>query len=138
MDSDSTLQRAMAVAGRQLDKCFEGWPEQGWDTALYPGGLSARDTVSHLAECYVAALAVARGQEHQWGSFQSSAADAEAKLAEMRELRAQATAALTGETPESLQAGLDYIALHDAYHVGQLCALRLSVQPDWDYYSIYS
>jgi hypothetical protein len=33
---------------------------------------------------------------------------------------------------------MHYIVLHDCYHVGQLCLVRLADDPNWDAYSIYA
>ncbi|MBW7928889.1 MAG: hypothetical protein H3C58_12580 [Fimbriimonadaceae bacterium] len=52
-------------------------------------------------------------------------------IAEMSALRNRAIAVADEKI------AVEYIAVHDAYHVGQLVTLRLSVEPDWNYYSIY-
>ena len=38
---------------------------------------------------------------------------------------------------EVVKHAFDYVALHDCYHVGQMCTLRLTLDPEWNAYSIY-
>jgi len=64
-------------------------------------------------------------------------ADFDAAYAATMALRAEAVAlAMTSE--EAAKASLDYVVIHDAYHVGQMALLRLEQEPGWDPYSLYA
>ena len=99
---------------------------------------SARETAKHLCECYLMLAHRVEGKEYEWGSFQPQAATWDDLQEEMFALRKSATdMALATNDDEMLWRLHEFVAGHDQYHVGQLCALRLDIQPDWDYYSIY-
>lgn len=100
--------------------------------------MSGRAMFAHLYECYCAALTILGGREHPWGDFEIPQSVMESPVAETFAKREEAVAALLADGSEAaLKIAIDYIALHDSYHIGQLCTLRLTVDPEWDFYSIY-
>jgi hypothetical protein len=55
------------------------------------------------------------------------------------EQRAKAVdAALSQDEDKGLKNAYEYIIGHDNYHVGNLVASRLQVEPEWDSYAIYA
>lgn len=130
---------ALQQAGNQLSRAFEGLTPELWDTSLDPATMSPRVQVAHLAECYQAVLEKAAGREHAWGTMTIATENPEQLLAEWRTLRDRAvTAVLDPSASTELKAvGVDFILLHDAYHVGQLAMIRVARDPSFDPYSIY-
>lgn len=135
MSSNPTLDYALATALVQVEKTFEGMPATALSDKLTPDGMTPHETLGHLTDCCHALVAATEGKEYEWGSFQSAKQDFEGRLAEFRQVRAVAAAraAVKGMANEAL----NYLALHEAYHVGQMCLLRLRHQPDWNLYAIY-
>ncbi|GIV02997.1 MAG: hypothetical protein D6724_10885 [Armatimonadetes bacterium] len=131
---DQTLNHALEATSKQVTACLAGLAPDHWDAKPLPPIGSPREIVHHLCDAYCAVVAQAEGKEYEWGSFALPAgAD---PCAVWREERNKAVKALAG-ADAATSLGLDYIALHDAYHVGQLCAVRLALDPEWDSYSIY-
>jgi len=124
-------------SGFQIEKALEGLAPDERDCRIHEGAMSPNEVVAHLCECYVACAAHVGGGKHEWGSFKFGDESWEERLARWGDLRAKAkTAALAGDE-EALQSGYLYIVGHDVYHVGQLCQLRLHLDPDWPFMSIY-
>lgn len=139
MTTKELLSKQMDSSGFQLSKCIEGWNPAAFDDKLTPNSMSLRVTLVHLAEVYQAVQKQARGDEHEWGSYTPISDGAEALQADLwreRKLAVDAVLAV-GDDDKAAHMALDYIILHDAYHVGQLCSLRLSIEPDWNMYVIY-
>lgn len=125
-------------SGFQIAKVFENLPEDSWDLQLTPSSLSPRQTLEHLCEVYEAFLALSEGREHQWGSFTVEDRSVLGLKSLAAELRSRAVVkALATDNPDVIKAAVDYVAQHDAYHVGQIAALRIAHEPSWDPYSIY-
>ncbi|MBX3120239.1 MAG: DinB family protein [Fimbriimonadaceae bacterium] len=136
--SHEHLKYALDQTKMQIEKVFEGFPEADLDAKLHDGAMSPRETLEHLCECYQAVLTDTEGGKHDWGSF-SIADKSFANLLKQRDaMRAQAVeAALNEDDEHAAMYGFNYIALHDAYHVGQIVQLRLKLNPDWNAYEIY-
>lgn len=133
------LGKQMEASGFQLSKCIEGWPADCFDEKLTPDTMSLRITLIHLTEVYIAVQKQCRGEDHEWGSYSPSSSAEELVMENMHEERKKAVDAILGLDDEEKAAhiALDYIILHDAYHVGQLCSLRLRIEPEWNMYVIY-
>ena len=99
--------------------------------------MSFRVTIAHLCECYVAAVAIAAGREHAWGTFEPKSAALALLLDEWRELRQAAAEVVVSDDDKLISLGADFVVGHDYYHVGQLVTLRLSFDKDWNSLSIY-
>ncbi|HEY0867330.1 MAG TPA: hypothetical protein VGE01_08125 [Fimbriimonas sp.] len=134
MTAKELLQFQLDDAGYQLDQVLSGFPEGSAGNSL---GMTPMQTLSHLGEAYVATSKQARGEKHDWGTFQLDAATFEEALEKLRSLRADAISTVLSGNDDALRAGHAFIVAHDYYHVGQLCAQRLRCEPDWDAYSIY-
>ena len=135
MSTQEILEYQVANIGFQLDKVFEGLHESLLDHKIVPAAMSARETLTHLPECYIAALEHAAGKNHEWGSYRTEAKSLEDLLGELRARRAEAVTALLATA--DAKTIHDYIVGHDAYHIGQMALLRLSTDSAWDPYSLY-
>ncbi len=130
--SDTTLlQYLLKTTSNQVLQTFNGLSEAHFDTKLVPHAMSPRETLEHLCDCYQNAIATSEGREPAWGAYKLVATTQADAIAEMSTLRNRAISVADEKI------AVEYIAVHDAYHVGQLVTLRLSVEPDWNYYSVY-
>ncbi|MBL8069242.1 MAG: DinB family protein [Armatimonadetes bacterium] len=137
MDAKEFLAKQLDTTGYQLQAVFAGFPDGKWDERTCNEAMSAKETAEHLAECYVAFLDHCEGREHEWGSFKPASSDPEKIVAEMFELRAKAIATFMARNGDDVLGwASDYIVLHDPYHVGQMCSLRLELG-EFSPYSIY-
>ncbi|MBS1717913.1 MAG: hypothetical protein JSS72_09305 [Armatimonadetes bacterium] len=135
MDANQLIEFQLKQCGSQLRKVLEDWPVLAAD-ANVETAMSARESVNHLTECYEAVLKKAKGEAHEWGTFQMDTSNFGAAVAKMFDHRAKAISMLGGMS-DGLETATMFIVMHDPYHVGQLCTLRAKVQPDWNPYSIY-
>lgn len=138
MTAKELMEYEVENTGFQLTRCLQDLPADLLDKRLTEKGMSPRETASHLCESYLALDAHNKGRHYEWGSFSAEALAWDRLLAKMFELRKEAAAGTCVDEDDKLRACHDYIVAHDAYHVGQLCQLRLQFQPDWEPYSIYS
>lgn len=137
MEATALVQYLTDGAGNQLLQALANLTEAQWDAKI-PGAMSPREVVVHCSECYTAGLAGLQGESHDWGSYAAIGGDSGALLAEMKRLRsAVVSGVLEAGTDEALKLAVDYVAVHDAYHVGQLVTLRSTLDPTWNAYSIY-
>jgi uncharacterized damage-inducible protein DinB len=126
------------MVGGQLRKAVEGMTDAEWDQTCDASSMSARETFVHLAECYVAAAKQLNGEEHEWGSYTVSDNSPAAALAAFEAERGKVVGMIRGSEDEKhLHTAVNFISQHDAYHVGQLCSMRLKFNPDWNAYAIY-
>jgi len=123
--------------GYQLSACFKDLPADLLDVKTTEKGMTPRETAAHLCESYMALSSHVAGKEHEWGSFSAEGLAWDQLLAKMFELRGKASGEVCVDSEERLKSAHDYIVAHDAYHVGQLCAMRTQSQPEWESYSIY-
>jgi hypothetical protein len=136
MDSNALIQKQLAHVSLQVEKVFEGIDESNADHRATPAMMSAREIAEHLGECYQAVITTAGGGKHEWGSFSIPDKSWTNVHSTMLSLREQAVAALPADE-RGAELATDFIILHDAYHVGQMCTNRLSLDPNWNAYSIY-
>ena len=139
MDAKQLMLYQLESSAHQVDAVLRGLSEDEWDSKVRDGCMTVRETVSHLTECYIAARKDIEGQPHEWGSY-VVADDAPAViLAEMQSERQKVWEVLMAADIEKAgKVATQFIILHDAYHVGQLCAIRMAAEPAWDPYAIYA
>jgi uncharacterized damage-inducible protein DinB len=139
MTANDLLQTQIRDARFQLDKVLEGIDGSHVDGQPIASMMSMRQTMVHLAEAYAATLAELAGEKYEWGSLRLDAGDWTALLAKVFGMRDEAVASLMASADEAKRIHLahNYIVGHDYYHVGQLSALRIAADPEWDPYSIY-
>ena len=123
--------------GFQLNVALSNIDPADWEKQVVPEAMSAAETALHLCECYTAFLAHANDLEHSWGTYSLDDTSQDNVLKTRHNLREQAIQQLSENFSEkSASDATAYIILHDAYHVGQLCTLRLKLG-NFDAYSIY-
>lgn len=140
MEGMDALQISLAASDkalRQFTQALSGLSEAESAAKLGEHSLTPNEMTLHLAECRAAVMAQLAGEDHQWGSFQPAEGESPAAALERMQGEAKAAAASSADPAKAAEAVMDYMALHDAYHVGQLVTYRLTCQPDWDHYSIY-
>lgn len=131
--------KQIRASADMFDRSIAGLSPAEFDQRVNEHTMSAREMVAHLTECCLAVQEGLAGQAHQWGSYSAGDRTPEELLAELAAERQKAwdqLAAAEGDKP--LEMGMDYLALHDAYHVGQMVTLRLTLDPSWNSYSIYA
>lgn len=123
----------------QIEKCYEGLDEAGFDVRPAPHAMSPREILEHLCECHQAFLDSLEGKKFSWGEYVLEDRSAAGLRQKFAELRAAAEAAIDKNPDETtLKYAHAYLVAHDAYHVGQLALSRLAQDPGWDPYSIYA
>lgn len=131
-----TLKQGCDAVGAQLKAVLDNVVHPN-DNAI-PTMMSPRQTMAHLYEVYEAVLVMAAGGKHDWGSYEIPphvAEQIEHRLWDHRDKAIEAIMAMPDD--QAAHTAVDYILLHDAYHVGQLCAHRLATESGWSPYSIY-
>lgn len=137
MTAKELIQSLVDNAGFQIEQCCAGVTEEQADLKVHDDAMSFRVTIAHLCECYVAAVEIAAGREHAWGTFEPKSAAFAPLLDEWRQLRKAAAEVVVSDDDKLIAVGADFIVGHDYYHVGQLVTLRLSFDKDWNSLSIY-
>ena len=121
----------------QVTAVYEGLANADWDKKSNPAAMSARETLGHLNECCHAFLSE-DPHKYAWGSYKMGDKPNEDLMAEFNQLRSKCVDKLSDSNDDEVVKGAGtYLALHEAYHVGQLATLRLSLDPEWNAYSIY-
>ena len=121
-----------------LKQSIAGVPESIVNEKVHPSMRSIREQVIHLTECYLATMAAVNGAEYSWGAYQPGDVTFADLEADRKRLRSEAVDMLltTGEE-EDLRHGLNYIILHDQYHIGQIASTRQVFEPEWSSYVLY-
>lgn len=121
----------------QLEKCFEGIPEPLMDEKLDASGMSPRETLVHLAECCTAYLTMMEGGEHNWGTYVAPSTTTDGLKETLFALRAKVVQSAQSDDIRSQKGASAFLVIHDPYHIGQICALRIAKDAGFDPYSIY-
>lgn len=138
MEAKELISFQMEESAKQVDKVLADLNGDLWIARLSETSMSPSQIVDHLTECYVAVQKSVIGKEHEWGSYVSPTTVQSEQLETMRKERAKAREAiLASNEDQSYKDASGYFILHDAYHVGQLVALRIEKDKDWNPYSIY-
>ncbi len=132
------VKAALDATTYQLTQCVKGMPESAMDARATPDGMTPRDMLEHLCECYEAYMAICDGKQWNWGSYKAPDRATAPLVETWKATRQKAVSRCLGsDDAQARENAMHYIALHDAYHVGQLCLIRLAAQPEWDAHSIY-
>lgn len=136
MTTKELLQHQINDSGFQLDKVFDGI-DASLDAKLTEKAMTPRETIAHLGECYTAVITETGGGKHEWGTYTPATTEWPALWNDVKDLRAKAAAAaVEKEGWEEHASG--FLPAHDYYHIGQMAALRIVRDPEWDPYSIYN
>lgn len=148
---DLILRQAHTV-GVQVERAASGLTEEQADFRLGEGLMSVRQTLIHLADNCLALNAELDRRPYEFGAWQPSDVGFPALVQEWKDLRksvlekvADCFREIDLEAPMKVSFATwpgwkvlsEWIVMHDAYHLGQICALRLAQDPQWDMYSIY-
>ncbi len=138
MTASELMQAQIDMLTAQVEACYAGLGKNDFDREILPQMMRPSRMLDHLAECVHAFLAKKDGADYdQWG-VTGLTGTLEERMATYRELREQAKAGIAGrEDEKALIAASDFLTAHDAYHVGQLVTMRLTIDPEWNAYSIY-
>jgi len=140
MTTAEFIKKMCDVEGHHVANAVAGLSDADLDAKPYDGMMSIREMLAHLTECYFAFLEYADGRKYDWSArtFQPDSLDTEPLLAQWNSLREKAVERATAsDDPQVHLHAVDFITSHDEYHVGQMCAIRLRLQPDWNPYAIY-
>lgn len=137
----SLLKSALQSTNYQITKVFEGFSDERgeFDIRICPEAKTARETLEHLCDCYQGFMEMSHDKEYVWGSFHAENQSTSQLLETCHELRKKAEnfALSHAHDPKAAEFALGMLSLHEAYHVGQMCLLRIRVDPTWNPYSIY-
>ena len=137
MTANEITSAVFHMTGSQVEGVLKDWPSDQWDARINDQTMSAKEVVAHLTECCLAFQKSAKGEQHEWGTYVPADTSVEGLLATMRAERAACGAMLASANDDQLKEAFMYIHTHDAYHVGQLVSLRLTLNPEWNSYAIY-
>jgi hypothetical protein len=137
MTARELVEKQVRDSGEQLGRATSGLDPANADFSVSPQARSLRELIVHLSETAVAVETIAGGGKFEWGSYKPQATDWEGLIAEWQGLRSKAIEALARWDDEAITIAADYIVAHDYYHVGQIVATRLAVEPEWNSYVIY-
>jgi uncharacterized damage-inducible protein DinB len=121
----------------QLSACFKDVNDEHATQKPVECMMSIRETALHLMEAYTAIEKAAKGEKHEWGSFSDPGGDFASLIEKFHTARAVAVAAALASMDTNQSLIKDYVIGHEYYHVGQLVSLRLMLDSNWDYHSIY-
>ncbi len=135
MTTKELLQHQIDDAGYQLEKVFDG-VDASLDAKLTEKSMTPREIAAHLGECYTAVITEAGGGKHSWGTWTPSTTEWPALWNEVKGLREKAASAAVNKDDWEAHTNA-FLPAHDYYHIGQMAALRLVQDSEWDAYSIY-
>ena len=122
----------------QVTHAFAGLSGDQWDFKLTPASMTPAQMIAHLAECCVAAKEAIDGHPHEWGTYDASGMTPAEVMTDWKTRRDAIVEVIKGIENETLLVEvLDFVPLHEAYHVGQMVLVQLALNPDWNAYSIY-
>ncbi|MBS1705095.1 MAG: hypothetical protein JST40_04420 [Armatimonadetes bacterium] len=138
MDARGLLESALKQSGFQVEKVFEGLSSEQWSMRPVAAMMTPAEQALHLAECYVAFCTEAQGGKHDWGGYVQPEAWASDPMGAISSERPKAVAlALASESEDVQKLAMDFLTMHECYHVGQMCTIRLTLDETWSPYSIY-
>lgn len=124
--------------GFQIETSLGSVSDEHLDTKALPTLMSARETMLHLYEVYEAFLTEAAGGKHEWGAYEVPAdIQADIRSQWIAHRRKAVEVALASDDEKTEKLAMAFIVIHDAYHVGQVCANRIALEPDFNPYMIY-
>jgi uncharacterized damage-inducible protein DinB len=140
MTGHDLIVRQLRDAHNQVEASIAGLDAEMAEARANDASMTIRESVAHLAEAAIAATASFEGREHAWGSYEPEDRSWDGVKDAFRGAFENAMSEVV-QKPEEESAILhahDYLVAHNYYHVGQICAARRTVQPDWDTYAIYA
>ena len=139
MSAPAFLIHSLDSAAKQVHAVFTGINGDLWNHQVVPEAMSPIQTATHLAHCYTAFLAEAAGEHWDWSKpFELGTSEPGEALNKMNSLRNEAIDVLKSTSDEAvITKAVDFLLMHDCYHVGQMAIFRMNTDPSWDPYSLY-
>lgn len=122
-----------------MEASLKDLPAELEQTKLTPAAMSPMETAEHICHVYHAIMEVAKGATFDWSlPYSSGETTLAGRIAKFNAMHAQALEVIAANpTDKVLEEALDFVSLHNAYHVGQICLLRMDKEEGWNPYSIY-
>lgn len=137
--ANPVISHVLAESGNALNRVIDGFPEAAWGNNLTPKSKTAAEIIGHLTWVYAAYIALLETGKAAWDRYDPSGKSPEELVAELRETRRYAMEEANGsEMPLIHRGALEYIVMHEMYHLGQLVLIRAEAQPDWDAEAVFS
>lgn len=122
----------------QVHACLKDASDADFNAKPIPVMMSIRECVEHLIECTLAVQTMLAGEKYNWGSYSLPANTIGDALAIFDAERAKAVSGALDCLDENPSYVKDFLIAHEFYHVGQLCSIRIALNPDWDFMCIYN
>jgi uncharacterized damage-inducible protein DinB len=140
MNSRDLILSGLAKVNVQVERVFEAMPPEIWNARLSDEAMTPLETLEHLCHVIFAfSTEVATGEPFDWDTeFATGMKDPVELWDRFVADRARAVTMVSGSSDDEVFArAFDYLILHEAYHVGQMAQLRITMEPDWNPYSLY-
>jgi uncharacterized damage-inducible protein DinB len=138
MTTQELLIFQIQVTANQIERALDGLNDSDLQHKLSEPCMNMSSILEHLCECRVAFLTESVGNKHSWGTYEAPDRSLAGLRSTLRDLTNKTIEIVKSDgSDEVLKHASDFLVLHDAYHVGQLCATRLSFDREFDPYSIY-
>jgi uncharacterized damage-inducible protein DinB len=133
------LSHVFAESGNTLNRVIDGFPDSAWDSRLTPSSKSAKVILGHLTMVYAAYIALLETGHVDWARYDPAEKSVDELIADLRETRRFAVDEANGsEMPLIHRGALEYVVMHEMYHIGQLALLRSEAQPEWNAEAIFT
>ncbi len=138
MTGNDFIKHALDSLETQLTSCYNEISEVEMDHKITPDAMSPREIAAHLCEVYQAFSTEAAGGKHEWGNYDAGDRSTSIIIEKMFSMRKNVVdLALQSSDEATVKHAIDYIVLHDPYHVGQICLARIACNKEFNPYSIY-
>ncbi|MBS1728318.1 MAG: hypothetical protein JST51_16480 [Armatimonadetes bacterium] len=121
----------------QFMACLKGLSESDFEKKPVEHLMSMKECLEHMTECCLAVQTISRGEKHDWGNYKFPKGTMSELIALYQSERAKSSAIALERFEEESHFAKDFFIAHEFYHVGQMAAVRMALEPDWNMYSIY-
>jgi len=136
MSALELILQQLANAQFQITQAIDGLDAEHAEARSNELGMTIKEQIYHLTEAALAGKKSFTDEKYQWGSYAPEDGSWEGIKKGWLAIRAETVAAIS-EDEAVLTHAHEYLVAHDFYHVGQICAARRTVEPNWDTYAIY-
>ncbi len=137
MTARELIEKQLEESGYQFNACLKDLTEENFEAKPVAAMMSLKEIVEHCMEACQAVITGVAGGKHDWGTFQTPALPMTQLIEHFNILRGQAVSAGLSKFDDGAHWLSDYLVLHETYHVGQMVAIRLTLDESWNFYSIY-
>lgn len=122
----------------QLVQCIQDLSTSLFEEKLTFETRNVYETLAHLIDVCYAYQHLRTGKKYKWQSFTTDCVKKEDVFSVFLEVWEKTREyACQIDTEKEFLDTVEYLALHISYHVGQICALRMKIDPKWDAKTIY-